>query len=577
MNSSVLHLFKRDKTRVFIVSITSIIGNLLTLYPITRVSFIIDNIASETITYNDVVRETIILLFVGLLKYIVMSLNDFFTFFGYDRNIKYMGEDIQKSIYKQTPIFFNKFSIGEVISRSTNDISDYVSPLVAFGLFCFLEGVIYNGYITVLIFLKSNVIYTLLVILPYIVQTIYLSKRKKGQEVYYDKMLKTMDTITEETLENVKGIRVIRTYNLLPKVKRSFIAKLNTYSENNVEYTKKIKLFQPINMISSAVSYLIAIVYGFYLIKIGSMTLGELISVFLVLAWIQWPYIALSQFIISYVEARQGLKRISEVTNYPVIVNNDKANGNFEFLENIEFKNFNFKYESDYVLKDINFVINKGETIGIVGKTGSGKSTLVKQLLRLYPTEENTILLDGKSIEQFYDYSIRDKMGVALQEHQLFSKTLKDNVLFYRYDLEDKLEESLIISDLKKDVASFKDGINTLIGENGLSLSGGQKQRIGIARAVIGNPGILILDDSLSAVDASTEENIIKNIRNSRVDKTNIIVSHRISAVRHADKIIVLSNGIIEQIGTHNELLQTCKWYNELNEYQNKEVKNDEE
>lgn len=575
--NSILRVFRRDKLRVFFVTLTSAVGNLLTLYPVTRVSYVVDSINNDTLTYNDIVREVTILILVGFLRYIIGALNDYYTFMGYYRSIKYLSEDIQKSVYKHTPIFFNRVSIGDVISRSTNDVIDYISPLASFGLFCFLEGVVYNGYITALIFSKSNLPFMIMVILPYIIQTIYLYRRKHTQEHYYNKMLKVMDKITDETLENVKGIRVIRTYNLLNKVRKLFLEKLNIYADNNVEYTKQVRLFQATNMIATAVSYFIAVVFGFYLINNGVMTIGDLMSVFVVLTLIQWPYIALSQFVISCVEAKQGLRRIEEIEKSDILVNNNLANEKFTFQDKIEFKNFNFKYDTDYVLKNINFIINKGETVGIVGKTGSGKSTLVKQLLRLYPVDENSLFLDGKSIEKYYDYSVRDNMAIALQEYQLFSKSLKDNILFYRENLENKLEEALILADLKKDVDNFKDGVDTIIGENGVSLSGGQKQRIGIARALISNPEILILDDSLSAVDATTEKNIINNIKNNRQGKTNIIVAHRISAVRHADKIIVLNDGEIIGIDNHDNLITDCNWYKELNDYQNKEVENNEE
>lgn len=575
--SSILRLFGKDKLRVLLIAITSMTGNLLTLYPVTRVSYIIDAIYNHTLSFDDVVRETLILLAVGVLKYLVFSVSDYMTFQGYYRTIKYMSEDVQEAVYKHTPVLFNKISVGEVISRSTNDIVDYISPMASFGLFCFLEGVIYNGYITALIFSKSNIIYTLLIISPYIVQTIYLYKRKSSQEIYYDKMLKTMDKITDETFENVKGVRVIRTYNLLDKVRGSFVKKLNTYAANNLEYMKRVRLFQPINMISTAVSYFIAVVYGFYLIDKGSMTLGEMMSVFIVLTLIQWPYTALSQLIVSFIEMRKGMQRIEEIEQEVVLVNNDKASYDFDFNETIAFKNFSFAYDNNQVLNNINFTINKGETIGIVGKTGSGKSTLVKQLLRLYPVKENTLLLDGKSIEQYYDYSVRQKFAIATQEYQLFSRSLKENILFYRDELEDQLDKAMLIADLKKDVDHFKDGVDTIVGENGLSLSGGQKQRIGIARAVISDPDILILDDSLSAVDASTEKNIIANIKQAREGKTNIIVAHRISAVRHADKILVLSDGQLLALGKHEELIASCDWYKKLDEYQNKEANNEEE
>lgn len=569
---SILRVFKRDKLRVFLVVFTSAIGNIFTLYPITRVSYIVDSIANGSITYEDVIKETSILILVGFLRYLIGVVNDYFTFMGYYKCMKNMSEEIQKSVYKHTPVLFNKFSIGDVVSRSTNDINDYISPTASFGLFCFLEGVLYNIYITALIFSKSNILFTSLVILPYIAQTIYLYRRKTAQKFYYDKMLKVMDKITEETLENIKGIRVIRTYNLLSKVRKSFLGKLNSYATNNLEYTKQIRLFQTTSTIATAFAYVIAVVLGFYFVNNGVMTIGGLIAVFLVFNLIQWPYIALSQFIVSCVETKQGMDRIEEIEKSPVLVNNEEAVKDFEFNNSIEFKNFNFNYDNEVILNDINLKINKGETIGVVGKTGSGKSTLVKQFLRMFPVEKNTLFLDELSIEKYNDYSIRNKMAIALQEHQLFSKTLKENILFYRSEYEDRLDDVLLLADLKKDVEKFKYGIDTLIGENGISLSGGQKQRIGIARALISNPEILILDDSLSAVDSNTEKNIIENIKNNRIGKTNIIVSHRVSAVRHADKIIVLNNGKIEAEGTHDYLIRTCKWYRELDKYQNYEV-----
>ena len=288
---------------------------------------------------------------------------------------------------------------------------------------------------------------------------------------------------------------------------------------------------------------------------------------------LQWPYIALSEFVVMIIEVRQATKRVLEISDKKAAVNNDKALYNFDFKESVEFKDFDFSYDGDNkVLKNINFKINRGETVGIVGKTGCGKTTLIKQLLRLYPISEETLLLDGHSAEQYYDYSIREKMGYAPQEYQLFSKTIRENILFYRKNLEENLDKVLELSDIKKDIEGFVDGLDTLVGENGLSLSGGQKQRLGIARALLANPDILILDDSLSAVDANTEKTIIENIKKTREGKTNIIVSHRISAVRHADKIIVVENGEVLNVGTHDELLKNCGWYRELDAYQNKEV-----
>lgn len=567
----------KDKVRILIALIASIASYYFTLYPSDRLSFIVDGIANKEIDFNGVVNEITKVIIVGIALYIVYYFKEYYTFIGYDKVIKDLTYELQNDIYRHTPVFFSRFSIGEVISRSTNDISNYIAQAFGYGVLLVFDGIIYNIFISVLILNKSNLIYLLLIHIPLVIQTIYLVSRRGIQEKYYNKMAKTMDQITEETLENVKGIRVIRAYSLLDKVRNSFVEKLRSYSKSNEKYMKKTLIYQPLNTISAAISYVLAVVCGFYFINSGMMTIGELISVCVVIGMLQWPYIAISELVIIIIEIRQATKRVLEISDRKPEVNNDLAEYDFEFNDSIEFKNFNFLYDDKNVLESINFKINKGETIGIVGKTGSGKTTLIKQLLRLYPIEKGSLLLDNQGIEKYYDYSVREKMGYAPQEYQLFSKTIKDNILFYRENLENNLEQALILSDIKKDIENFKDGINTLVGENGISLSGGQKQRLGIARAILANPDILILDDSLSAVDANTEKTIIENIKNHRQGKTNIIVSHRISAVRHADKILVLENGKVLSEGTHEELLDKCTWYRELDEYQNKEVEQNED
>jgi ABC transporter transmembrane region len=562
----------KDKVRILIALVASIASYYFTLYPSDRLSFIVDGIANNQIDFNGVVNEITKIIIAGIALYIVYYFKEYYTFIGYDKVIKDLTYELQNDIYRHTPVFFSRFSIGEVISRSTNDISNYIAQAFGYGVLLVFDGIIYNIFISVLIFNKSNLIYLLLIHIPLVIQTIYLVSRRGIQEKYYNKMAKTMDQITEETLENVKGIRVIRAYSLLDKVRNSFVEKLRSYSKSNEKYMKKTLIYQPLNTISAAISYVLAVACGFYFINSGMMTIGELISVCVVIGMLQWPYIAISELVIIIIEIRQATKRVLEISDRKPEVNNDLAEYDFEFNNSIEFKNFNFSYDDKNVLENINFKINKGETIGIVGKTGSGKTTLIKQLLRLYPVKRDTLLLDNRGIEKYYDYSVREKMGYAPQEYQLFSKTIKENILFYRENLENNLEQALVQSDIKKDIESFKDGINTLVGENGISLSGGQKQRLGIARAILANPDILILDDSLSAVDANTEKTIIENIKNHRQGKTNIIVSHRISAVRHADKILVLENGEVLSEGTHEELLEKCTWYKELDEYQNKEV-----
>ena len=374
-------LIYRDKLRIFIALIASIASYYFTLYPTDRLNIIVDGISNGKLDFNGVLEEITKIIIAGVFLYIVYYFKEYYTFIGYDKVIKDMTYNLQYDIYRHTPVFFNKFSIGEVISRSTNDITNYIAPAFGYGVLLVFDGIIYNVFISVLIFSKSNFTYLLLIHIPLVIQTVYLVSRRKIQETYYNKMARTMDKITEETLENVKGIRVIRTYSLLQKVRMSFVKKLRSYAHSNSEYMKKVLLYQPLNTVSVAISYTIAVAYGFYLINRGAMTLGELIAVCVVIGMLQWPYIALSELVVMIIEVRQATKRVLEISDKKAAVNNDKALYNFDFKESVEFKDFDFSYDDDNkVLKNINFKINRGETVGIVGKTGCGKTTLITQL-----------------------------------------------------------------------------------------------------------------------------------------------------------------------------------------------------
>lgn len=321
----------KDKVRILIALIASIASYYFTLYPSDRLSFIVDGIANKEIDFNGVVNEITKIIIVGIALYIVYYFKEYYTFIGYDKVIKDLTYELQNDIYRHTPVFFSRFSIGEVISRSTNDISNYIAQAFGYGVLLVFDGIIYNIFISVLILNKSNLIYLLLIHIPLVIQTIYLVSRRGIQEKYYNKMAKTMDQITEETLENVKGIRVIRAYSLLDKVRNSFVEKLRSYSKSNEKYMKKTLIYQPLNTISAAISYVLAVACGFYFINSGMMTIGELISVCVVIGMLQWPYIAISELVIIIIEIRQATKRVLEISDRKPEVNNDLAEYDFEF------------------------------------------------------------------------------------------------------------------------------------------------------------------------------------------------------------------------------------------------------
>ena len=264
-----------------------------------------------------------------------------------------------------------------------------------------------------------------------------------------------------------------------------------------------------------------------------------------------------------FVQSKVAFDRINEIMDSLPDVKDKEHAKDINTFDTIKFENFTFRYpETDIdILNNFSLTINKGETIGIVGKTGSGKTTLIKQFLRQYPASDN-FTIDNKSINDITKASIRSLVCYVPQEHALFSRTIEQNLEIGKSkDTSLTLEEAVLMADFKKDLDFLPDGLDTIVGEYGVTLSGGQKQRLSIARALYKDSEILILDDSLSAVDGTTEANIIANLKKIRSHKTNLIVAHRLSAVEHADKIIVIDNGSVKEIGTHQELMTNKGWY----------------
>jgi ABC-type multidrug transport system fused ATPase/permease subunit len=273
-----------------------------------------------------------------------------------------------------------------------------------------------------------------------------------------------------------------------------------------------------------------------------------------------------------------SLDRINDTLSYEADVKNHEQPQHIDSPKKIEFNNVSFQYPSSEVvnLNHVSFTVNRGDTIGIVGKTGSGKTTIVKQLLRQYPVGSGQITMSGVPIEKIPLETLQRFIGYVPQDHVLFSRTVRENILFGKKDGSDaELNKAIDLAFFRKDLEMLPDGLNTLVGEKGVALSGGQKQRISIARALLVNPEILILDDSLSAVDAKTETAIISNIRSERADKTTFITTHRLSAVEHADWILVLDEGKIIEEGRHQTLLANNGWYKEQYERQQIEAENE--
>lgn len=474
-------------------------------------------------------------------------------------------------LLKMTPTFFQKNRTGDLMARATNDLKA-ISITAGFGILTLIDSTAFMITILITMCLLVSWKLTLAAILPLPIMAIIM-------KIYGDRIHKrfteaqdAFGDLNDRVLQSIGGVRVIRAYVLEKDDEKEFHQMTEDVYNKNIQVAKIDSLFEPTIRILVGLSYIIGLGYGSYLVFQQQITIGQLVSFNVYLGMIVWPMFAIGELMNVMQRGNASLDRVQETLDYKPDVLNPSASKELVVPDVILFDSVQFQYPSSAVtnLNDINLRVNRGETIGVVGKTGSGKTTLVKQLLREYPKGQGELSINGTSIDEINLQKLRSWIGYVPQDHVLFSKSVKENILFGNLEsaTEEQLEEAIRLASFNQDIEMLPEGLETLVGEKGVALSGGQKQRISIARALIRNPEILILDDSLSAVDAKTEQNIIQNIKKERLGKTTIITTHRMTAVQHADQIIVLEDGKIMEHGSHEQLLQKNGWYKEQFEIQ---------
>ena len=550
------------KTYVFMLFLLLSIA-FIALTPAWVLGYSIDIIVSGGLTRLSLTLLVIALVLLPLGRYLLSFMYNYLSNKTAQKLSYKLRQRYLSHLFDMDSKFYEQYEKGDLISRVTADLDAITQAATSL-----LEGIIFNvGIILFAIGVMSITISWQLTLISVAIMPVGLTilniirynKRKyikRHREIYAD--------MTEKVLESVEGQRAIRAYVQEENDLKKQYEAIDKDIESWRYIVKYENWFNPLFEVIYGISYILAFGFGIYFIINQQMTLGSLITFISYVGLLFGPIISISTIFTQINNATISIDRYEEIMKEKPEVHDEIFSKPIVEFNKLAFKNVTFKYPFDKspVIKNISFEINKGETIGIVGPTGAGKSTLIRQLLREFNVTDGQVFIDDISIEEYKIEDIRNLVGYVPQAHMLFKRSVDENIMIGNpLANHEALDKAVKIADFEKDLLFLQNGMQTQVGEAGSTLSGGQKQRLSIARALIKDPEILILDDSLSAVDAKTEDTIIEHLKDFRKGKTNIIVAHRFSAIRDADQIYVLEAGKITQRGTHEMLIKIDGWY----------------
>jgi len=557
--------FKEHWKRYAIALVLLGFANIFEVIPPFILGAAIDHIFIGSLTFNTLFMYIGILAGGTILNYGITFVWQYQLFGGAFIVEKTLRSKLMNHLLKMTPTFFEKNRTGDLMARGTNDLRA-VSTTAGFGILTLFDSTMYM--LTILLTMGFLISWklTLAAILPLPILAWIITVLGEKIHTRFIAAQDAFGDMNDRVLESVAGVRVIRAYVQEHSNEADFQDMTEDVYQKNIHVERIDALFNPVTKVITGISYIIGLSYGTYLVFQQDISLGNLVAFNVYLGMLIWPMFAIGELINIMQRGNASLDRVQETLNYEEDVKDPLEPKTVEHPDRIDFNNVTFKYPSSKMvnLDHISLQIKRGSTIGVVGKTGSGKSTFIKQLLREYPMGDGDIIISDVSMSDQTKDQVRRWMGYVPQDHVLFSRSVRENILFGdEHASEEELKNAIRLAYFEKDLEMLPEGLETLVGEKGVALSGGQKQRISIARALIKNPELLILDDSLSAVDAKTEARIIKNIREERNGKTTIITTHRLSAIEHADWIVVFDDGKIVEEGTHGDLLEAGGWYKE--------------
>lgn len=569
--------FKLEKRRYLVGIVALVLVSVLNLIPPMVMGRVIDAITSGRLTQDELLLHLFYLLLAAFGMYYLRYIWRMYILGTSYRLGQIMRSRLFEHFTKMSPAFYQNYRTGDLMAHATNDINA-LTRLAGGGVMSAVDASI-TALVTLLTMLFSiSWQMTLVAILPLPFMAYATSRLGRKTHKAFGESQAAFSELNNKVQESVSGIKVTKSFGYQSDELASFQEVNDLTFQKNLQTMKYDSLFDPMVLLFVGSSYALTLLVGAFMVQAGQVTVGNLVTFISYLDMLVWPLMAIGFLFNITQRGKVSYQRIESLLSQESPVKDPESP--LEGIENgrLDYAIDRFAFEDEETLRDIHFSLEKGQTLGLVGQTGSGKTALIKLLLREYDVDQGAIYLNGHDIRDYRLADLRSLMGYVPQDQFLFASSILENICFGNPGLPfSAVEEATQLAQVYQDIQAMPEGFDTVIGEKGVSLSGGQKQRLAMSRAMILNPDILILDDSLSAVDAKTEFAIIDNLKETRKDKTTIITAHRLSAVVHADLILVMQDGRIIERGRHEDLLALDGWYAQTYQSQQLEMKGEED
>jgi ATP-binding cassette, subfamily B, multidrug efflux pump len=558
--------FKQEKKSYIFGTVILLFVALLQLVPPKVIGVIADHINNGTMTKGLLLEWMAVLVGAGLGMYVLRYFWRIMIFGSAVKLSKQLRNRLYKHFTNMSPSFYQKRRIGDLMAHATNDLQA-IQQTAGAGVLTLVDSLSTGGFVILAMGFTISWKLTLICLIPMPFMAILTSWFGTMLHRTFHKAQEAFSDLNDKTQESISGIKVIKTFGQEKEDIEDFSKQSQDVVEKNIVVAKIDSLYDPTISIIVGISFFLAITFGSKYVLAGELTIGELIAFTTYLGLLIWPMLAFGWLFNIVERGRASYDRVAALLREESDIT-DRGDA-LEIVPSgdihYDIEKFTFPGEKEPMLKNITFTLNRGETLGIVGKTGAGKTTLLKLLIREFEDYEGGITFGGHTLQEYKLEKLREVIGYVPQDHFLFSASVAENIAFTNpYAPKEDIFGAAKLASIHDDILQFTEGYQTVVGERGVSLSGGQKQRISIARALLMNPEVLLLDDSLSAVDAKTEEAILSALRKNREGKTTIITSHRLSAIQHANLILVLDNGEVIERGTHEDLMAAHGWYKEM-------------